>query len=236
MKSTLKSGLALALAGSFFVQVAFADGLLPPKEAPKAAEAAMQEVKPEAVPVKAAAEIAPATPETVKVDKPVQTAKAVRVVPQIDATKSLIQLHSRLRKEFTAYAYTVSNNTGGEIELLHAEIVNGMNGQGAALGVQKSSAGAIGALIGGGLLLGIVTFGITFLAGLLASPIVYAVNHHGNHKAIAEGMPYSNQVPTGVMADGDSIQFTTLTPLNQNPQVKMTFRNLATNEIFSVTK
>jgi hypothetical protein len=56
------------------------------------------------------------------------------------------------------------------LELLHAEIVNGMNGQGAALGVQKSSAAAVGGTIGDGLVSGLVTFGITFLVALVASP------------------------------------------------------------------
>ena len=207
--------LAFLVTLSMF-NVVYADGLLPPKALP------VSDIKTEA--------------NTPAVTMPIQQGQIIKESPRIEATKSQIQLHSRLRKQYTGYAYTVSNNTGEQLELLHAEIVNGMNGQGAALGVQKSSAAAIGGTIGGGLVLGLVTFGITFLVALVASPVIYAVNHHANTKAIAEGMPYSNQVPSGILGAGEVIQFNTLTPLNQTPQVKMTFRNLATNEIFSVTK
>lgn len=210
----MKQIIALSVLVSLVGPSAFADGLLPQKTAP-----AVTQVE----------------TKTETIEAPKQ-AQVVKNHIQIDATKSQIQLHSRLRKQYTGYAYTISNNTPDQLELMHAEIVNGMNGQGAALGVQKSSAAAIGSVLGGGLVLGIVTFGISFLAGLVATPFIYGINAHKNNKAIAEGMPYSNQVPTGIIPAGDSIQFNTLTPLNQTPQVKMTFRNSVTNEIFAVTR
>jgi DNA-directed RNA polymerase subunit H (RpoH/RPB5) len=157
-------------------------------------------------------------------------------LPRIDVSKTIIQLHSRLKKTYTGYKYVISNNSTDQLELLHAEVINGMNGQGAALGAQRSSAAAIGSVLGGGLVLGFVTLGITFLVSLVATPFIYAINHHGNTKTIEEGMGYSNQVPTGVMNTGDSLEFNTLAPISQTPQVKMTFRDLRTNEIFSVTR
>jgi hypothetical protein len=183
------------------------------------------------------------TVETLRLDQPeiksgVEITKQVLAVKdyQIDAIKSPVPLNSRIGKAYSGYTFVVSNNSKEAVELLHAEIMNGVSGQSAALGAQQSSAAAIGATIGGGFLLGIVTFGITFLASLLATPFIYGANHHANTKATAEGVKFPNQVPTGIINPGENIQFACLTPIGQNPQVKMTFRNIANNELFSITK
>lgn len=185
---------------------AFADGLLPEKPAV---------VQPVA---------APSIPASVYVDR------------RIDVTKNSVPLHSRLAKTYSGYTYTIANNSDSTLELIHGEVTNGVNGQGAALGAEKSSAAAIGSVLGGGFVLGFVTLGISFLASLIASPVIYAANNHGNKKAIQEGMGFPGQVPTGVLSHGDTLNLNVLAPISQAPQLKLSFRNTATNELFSITR
>lgn len=185
---------------------AFADGLLPEKPAV---------VQPVA---------APSIPASVHVDR------------RIDVTKSAVPLHSRLAKTYSAYTYTISNNSDSAVELMHGEIVNGVSGQGAALGAEKSSAAAVGSVLVGGAALIFVTFGISFLAGLFAAPVIYATNNHANKKTISEGLGYPNQCPTGVISHGETLAFNALAPIGQAPQLKLSFRNTDTNELFSVTR
>jgi hypothetical protein len=156
--------------------------------------------------------------------------------PQIDITYISVPLNSRLKKSYTGYTVNVANASKTPVEIMNGDVINGVNGQGAALGAQKSSAAAIGTTLGTGLVTGIFTFGISTAASLIASPFIYGANSHKNNRAIAEGSQYGNQVTYGVLNPGDSLKINTLVPVSQKPQVKLSFKNIETGEIFTISK
>ncbi len=237
----MKKAAAL-MAFSILVSSAHADGLLPPK-ATEVPPLAVIEIKmPNGTTQKGLIRDGvfipiqdPSKPDEPAAAVPVQGSVKV-TAPQVDITQSTVELHSRLRKTYTGYAFVISNNSQVPIELLHGEVINGVNGQGAALGAQKSSAAAIGTTIGTGVVTGFLTLGISTAASLVASPIIYGANKHKNTKTIGEGVGFSNQVPIGALNPGDNAKFSTLVPISQKPQLKVTFKEISSNEIFSVSK
>lgn len=156
--------------------------------------------------------------------------------PEIEVSYTAIPLKSRLKKKYAGYKVTITNHSEEQLELMNGEIVNGVNGQGAALGSQKSSAAAIGALLGTGLATGFFTLGITTLTSLVASPVVYAGYKHANNKVNGEGAHYGNQVSLGVIAPGETITVPALIPISQKPELKLTLRQTKNNELFTVSK
>ncbi len=160
----------------------------------------------------------------------------INPIENIDVVRNQMPLHSRLSKVYTGYQYTVTNKNPFEIDILSGQITDGINGQMGYLNVEKSSAAAIGATIGGGFVLGIVSLGITFLVALIATPFIYAGNHAANKKARNESLAYPNQVEIGMLNSGESININTLVPIGQNPKLKLTFREFKTKEIYSLTK
>jgi len=176
--------------------------------------------------------------EQIKIEKNVISTEAIN--PDfsnfIDVTKNEIPLNSRLRKVYKGYKYTITSKYPNTLDLIAGSANNGINGQQGYLNVEKSSAAAIGSVLGGGLVLGIVSFGITFVVALVATPFIYASNNHGNNKARNEGLGFSNQIPTGTLNLGDSISFTTLIPLIEQPQIKLQFRDIKTSQIYSMSR
>ena len=66
--------------------------------------------------------------------------------------------------------------------------------------------------------------------------IVYFVKQNGNTKVRNEGLAYTNQVPIGTLNTGDTFKFQTLVPLGQQPEIRLTFKDIKTSEIFSISK
>ncbi len=154
----------------------------------------------------------------------------------IEITKNTIPLNSRLRKTYSGYALKVMNKSQVPLDVMGGEVMNGINGQSAYLATEKTSAAAIGATLGTGLVLGIVSFGITFLVALLASPFIYAGTHVGNNRAKSEGTGFTNQVSLGQVNPGDSFTVTTLMPVGQSPQLKLMLRNQHTGQFITVMR
>ncbi len=160
----------------------------------------------------------------------------INPIENIEVTKNLIPLHSRLNKVYSGYQYTITNKNPFEIDILSGQITDGITGQMGYLNVEKSSAAAIGATIGGGFVLGFVSLGITFLVALVSTPFIYAGNHAANKKARNESLAYPNQVEIGILNSGESINVNTLVPIGQMSKLKLTFREFKTKEIYSLTK
>lgn len=142
---------------------------------------------------------------------------------------------SRLASQYSAYRLTIQNSWDKPIDIMNAQIVGGTGGQQAYSMVKKSSAGVWGSVLGVGFVLSIVTFGISFVAALVAWPIIAGVNASKNGKARKEANGYQDVVPLGLLNAGESTQVATLVPLNQKPVLKITFRDME-GHLYSVSQ
>lgn len=174
--------------------------------------------------------------QVIKVEPDLQ-AHATLPDEMVQVTKNKIPLASnRLRKQYQGYKISIQNSGKNPIDLINANLSGATSGNEAYLMVEKSTGALIGGLLAGGFVLSIVTFGITFLLALLAWPIIGGVNHHKNKKALRESLKYTDDVPLGTVNVGESLAFETLVPSGKSAQIKLTFRDTVTKELYSVTK
>jgi hypothetical protein len=138
----------------------------------------------------------------------------------LDVQKISVPLNSRLKKDFAGYEYKITNNFNESINIVNAQINNGQDGNTAYM--RSESEGAIGitwAIAGP---VGLFTFGIGWIAGIVATPIVWVVQNNKNKKARTESVAYNNTVPIGILNPSESLSVKTLVPIGSQPQLKLT--------------
>ena len=156
-----------------------------------------------------------------------QVCMANTAFEQLDVQKTQVPLTSRLKKEYSGYEYTITNNMNQPINIVNAQIVNGQDGN---MGYQKTEAeGAMGVTWAIAGPVGLFTLGIGWAVGLLATPIVWVVQNNKNKKNRAEGMAYTNIVPVGVLNASESVSVKTLVPIGAQPQLKLTIMDSKKN-------
>lgn len=139
---------------------------------------------------------------------------------QLDIQMNQVPLNSKLKKDFSGYEYVITNNLKEPINIVSAQIKNGQDGN---MAYQKAEAeGAIGvtwAIAGPA---GLFTLGIGWIAGIIATPIVWVVQNNKNKKIRSESMAYTNIIPLGILNVNESSIVKTLIPIGSTPQIKLT--------------
>ena len=146
---------------------------------------------------------------------------------QLDVQKNVMILNSRLKKDFAGYEYKITNNFSEKINIVSAQIVNGQDGNTAYMRSESEEAIAITWAIAGPV--GLFTLGIGWIAGLIATPIVWAVQNNKNKKTRTESVAYTNIVPIGILNPAETIQVKTLVPIGSQPQLKITIMDSKNN-------
>lgn len=150
----------------------------------------------------------------------------------IDMTQ--IPLNSKLKKDYQAFKYEITNTSSQNINLVNAQIANGQNGAAASNAVDNGSGvGTLWAVMGP---VGLFTFGIGWIVGLVGTPIVLLTSKGTNKKARQESQAYSNIVDLGLLTSGDSTSVQTLVPIGATPQLKVTFQDPGTKELLMVSR
>lgn len=151
-------------------------------------------------------------------------------------TQNQVPLNSNLSKSYSGYEYTLTNNSKEKINVVNAQVVNGVDGN---LGYTKSgntTGSAIGitwAILGP---VGLFTLGIGWLVGIVATPIVWIVHKNKDDKTRTESVTYTNMVPLGYINSGESVTVKTLVPIGSKPQLKMTVSDDKTKQFYSIAK
>lgn len=144
---------------------------------------------------------------------------AITDYSQLDIQLNQTVLNSKLKKDFSGYEYIITNNFKEPINIVNAQIRNGIDGN---LGYQKSEAeGAIGVTWAIAGPVGLFTLGIGWIVGLIATPIVWVVQNNKNKKTKVESVAYTNIVPIGIINANESITVKTLVPIGSKPQLKL---------------
>ena len=146
---------------------------------------------------------------------------------QLDVSKNMMVLNSRLKKDFAGYEYIITNNFNEEINIVNAQIINGQDGNTAYM--KSEGEGAIGVTWAIAGPVGLFTLGIGWVVGIIATPIVWIVQNNKNKKTRTESMAYSNIVPIGTLNTAESIQVKTLVPIGSQPQLKLTIMDKKKN-------
>jgi len=163
-----------------------------------------------------------------------QEAFAIVDYSSLEVVSTPSTLSSRLRKEYTGYEYTITNNTPSKINIVNAQIINGQDGNLAYNHVEQSGAIGVTWAIAGPV--GLFTLGIGWIAGIIATPIVWIVQNNNNKKARVESTAYTNMLPIGYVGKGESITVRTLVPVGSKPQLKFTILDEKTKELIPVIK
>lgn len=151
----------------------------------------------------------------------------------IDINLTQIPLHSKLKKEYKAYQYTIQNN-GEEINLVNARIINGSDGSIAYQAVNNGHPIAKTWLVCG--VTGIFTLGLGWAVGVVATPFIWASSNINSMKAQKEANSYSNIINVGYFKKGDVITVKTLVPISQQPLLKLKFKDIKTDQLYSITR
>jgi hypothetical protein len=150
----------------------------------------------------------------------------------IDMTQ--VPLSSKLKKDYQAFKYIITNTSTQNVNLVNAQVTNGQNGASASNAVDNGSGvGTLWAVMGP---VGLFTFGIGWLVGLVGTPIVLLTSKGKNKKARREGQGFSNIVDLGLLTSGDSTSVQTLIPIGATPQLKVTFQEPGTKELLMVSR
>jgi acyl CoA:acetate/3-ketoacid CoA transferase alpha subunit len=145
-----------------------------------------------------------------------------------------VPLRSKLKKEYTAYKYTIHNNSGKDINIINAQIDNGTNGAVAYNAVDGGHPIAVTWAICGPA--GLFTLGIGWAVGLVATPVVWIVSSSNNKKARIESTPYTNAISLGYIKNGQSVIAGTLIPIGATPQLKLTIQEEGTKDLILINK
>lgn len=155
---------------------------------------------------------------------------------KLEINRSSYILTSKLKKDYSGYEYTITNNTKTKINIVNAQILNGNDGNTAyqtALNNSGSAMATTWAIAGP---VGLFTLGIGWIAGLIATPIVWVVSKNNDKKMRTESIPYTNTVPIGYLASGDFVTVKSLVPIGSTPQLKLTIMDGKTKELTSITR
>lgn len=150
----------------------------------------------------------------------------------VQVTLSQVPLSSKLKKSYNGYKYTITNTSNQSLNIVNAQILNAVNGSiayqdvsdGHPIGTTWAIAGPVG----------LFTLGIGWVAGIIATPIVWIVSDSKNKTAQRESIAYPNIVNLGVMTKGETIEANFLVPIGAKPQLKMIVQPEKSKELVQV--
>lgn len=147
----------------------------------------------------------------------------------LNVAREPVLLQSRLKGDYNGYKYTITNKSDGDLELVNATITNGQDGAIASdVVADGSGVGTMWAIMGPA---GLVSFGITWLVGIVATPIMLVTDKMRNSKARKEGLNFNNLVDLGLLPAGQSTEVNTLIRKGAQPQLKITYKSPSSSEL-----
>lgn len=157
---------------------------------------------------------------------------ADNLAQKVDVTLTQVPIASKLKKAYNGYRYTITNNSGQNLNIVNAQVLNAVNGSvayqtvddGHPIGITWAICGPVG----------LITLGIGWLAGIVATPIVWVVSESNSKKARIESIAYSNIINLGEMNTGESITTEFLVPIGAKPQLKMTVQPEKTKDLVNI--
>lgn len=158
------------------------------------------------------------------------------ITDKLSVTSNQSPLNSDLKKKYSAYEYTIVNNSPVQINVVNAQIVNGVDGNVAYNVAEQSVGSAVGVTWAIAGPIGLFTLGLGWIVGLIATPIVWVVYKNKDDKTRTESIAYTNMVPLGYISSGENVTVKTLVPVGSRPQLKLTIQDEKTKQLHSLVK
>lgn len=150
----------------------------------------------------------------------------------VQVSLTQVPLNSRLKKQYNAYRYTITNNSNQDVSLVNAQINNAVSGNIAYQAVDNGHPiGTTWAICGP---LGLVTFGLGWVAGIVATPIVWLTSEKDLKKAQVESVSYPNIVNIGTIQKGEVVTTDFLVPIGTKPQIRLTVQPEKSKELVNI--
>lgn len=162
-------------------------------------------------------------PETPNLEIKSEAVSDKELEQQIDIAKTDILLKTQLKKKFSAYKLTITNNSDQVIPIHNIDVRNSVTGNIAADQSEISKYQALWSLAGG--LIGLVVFGSMY-AGIINGK---------NKDTEAESLQFNNQFPPKELASKASFSINTIVPKGQMPQLSLNLQNPTTAASFIKT-
>lgn len=159
---------------------------------------------------------------------------AENISDKIDVSLTQVPINSKLKKQYNGYKYTITNQANQDLNLVNAQVINGVNGSVAYQATNDQHPIATTWAICGPV--GLITLGIGWVVGIVATPIVWIVSDSNSKKAQQESVSYPNIVSTGVVHKGEAITTDFLVPIGTKPQLKMTVQPENTKDLIFISK
>lgn len=185
--------------------------------------------------------VQPVTAQTTTAVAPAAPVKKIAVMPRE------VPLQNYSSGRYKAVEYTITNNSGGHVEILQGDVQGGLNEQMlAAEKAQKANGKRRMAGLGLGLASGAMSFipyggGLGSIGAYRAAAIgsnvlshgASAVNQSGDVTAQATGL-YQTQIRNVLLSPNQTYTFRTAMPKETAPHIHLVVRNLTTNQIEDV--
>ncbi len=163
---------------------------------------------------------------------------SVYAIEENDITVEFNQqkLKSKLKRKYKGYEIVITNNNENGTEILNASVEDGLNGNIAYNAVEESPGGSVGGLwiVAGPM--GLITFGIAWVIGIIETPILYFSVKHSNNKAWEESLKYTNKIELKILEKNDNITAYTLIPKKTAPALNLKIKDTVTLEQININK
>ncbi len=144
-------------------------------------------------------------------------------------------LKSRLKKEYVGYSYKITNNSKSTINIVNAQIVNGIDGNNAYSTVSTKGGKSVGILWAVCGPAGVFSLGVGWLVGIIATPIVLIVGNKKDKRTKKESTKYTNTILSSELTPGESVNAMTLIPKDAKPQLNISIYDKRSKEYQSFT-
>lgn len=151
----------------------------------------------------------------------------------LNVTCNQLILSSQLKKYYSGYQYDITNRSDSNLEIISAQIVNGNDGSIAYATTNNNEPSAVAKtwIIAGPI--GLVTAGIAWIVGIIATPFVAIISSSKKKKSQIESLSYSNKIPLGYINSDETVSVNTLVIIGSKPSLQLTVKDLSDNKIYS---
>lgn len=147
--------------------------------------------------------------------------------------KTPVVLQSNLRHQFVAYEFSIENHWHAPVELLQTQVVGSVDPEHGYLSSVKRPKGLVGGVFGGDgttNTIGAIVLGATSAMSMASQGSTQAQNN----RTAQEANQFVRTVPQGMLQSGQRVTFKVLAPGGTVPELRVTFKDTATNTLYAI--
>lgn len=157
--------------------------------------------------------------------------------PEIKICAKEIELKSKLKNRYSAYEVTVENKSDMILKLVDGSFEGGLTGDDAYLEIRKNADELLKKRVQAWENWGVWTLGGAWALAVLISPFEWYYNVFTNRRIKEESLKYAQTIFfRSNFYPGEKIEKLALFPIDKNFYLRLTFQDVDTGQIYTVTK